>query len=79
MIRGSTAEEATQDVLNKQLPALASEMAAGNLHVDNIDVFCEEGVFDVSQSRRILEAGKKLGLKMNFHGEEIHRLNSAEV
>lgn len=54
-------------------------MASGELHVDNIDVFCEKGVFDVAQSRRILEAGKSMGLRINFHGEEIYRLNSAEV
>jgi imidazolonepropionase len=54
-------------------------MSSEELHVDNIDVFCELGVFDVSQSRDILMAGKAMGLHINFHGEELHRLNSAEV
>ncbi len=54
-------------------------MDKGELHVDNIDVFCEKGVFDVEQTRQILQAGKDNGLAINFHGEEIHRLNSAEV
>jgi imidazolonepropionase len=51
----------------------------GELSVDNIDVFCEKGVFDVDQSKRILEAGKKIGLNINFHGEELNLLNSAQV
>jgi len=35
------------------------------------DVFCEEGVFTVEQSRRILEAGKKYGLIPKIHADEI--------
>ena len=77
--RGSTAAEATKDVLEVQLPKLQSLMNSGDLHVDNIDVFCEKGVFDVSQTRQILKAGKNMGLAINFHGEELNRLNSVEV
>ena len=54
-------------------------MQSGELVVDNIDVFCEKGVFDVDQSRRILQAGLDAGLAINFHGEELNRLHSAEV
>ena len=79
VFRGSTPEEATKDVLEVQLPRIQSLMESGELHVDNIDVFCEKGVFDVAQTRRILEAGKRLGLAINFHGEELNRLHSAEV
>jgi imidazolonepropionase len=35
------------------------------------DVFCEEGVFTVEQSRRVLEAGKKHGLTPKIHADEI--------
>ncbi len=35
------------------------------------DVFCEEGVFTVDQSRRILSAGKTYGLKPKLHADEI--------
>jgi len=38
--KNATADEATRDVLEKQLPALNKEMQNGNLHVDNVDVFC---------------------------------------
>lgn len=77
--RGSTAEKATEDVINNQLPAIKRLMKEGQLHVDNIDVFCEKGVFDLEQSRAILEAGKAAGLQTNFHGDELHPLNGAKV
>lgn len=54
-------------------------MSAGTLRVDNIDVFCEQGVFDLDSTRSILQAGKDLGLHMNFHGDELHAMNAAQV
>nr|KAG5697100.1 hypothetical protein BaRGS_002016 [Batillaria attramentaria] len=77
--RGQTAEEATKNVLEKQLPLVRQLMSSGELHVHNVDVFCEQGVFDLQQSRDILLAGKAAGLTINFHGEELHRLYSAEM
>lgn len=77
--KGRTSDEATDDIINVHLPHIKEMMSTGELRVDNIDVFCEEGVFDVSQSRDILLAGKAMGLNLNFHGEELHRLNSAEM
>ena len=74
-----SAEAAVNDILNVQLPRLKELMDAGELHVENIDVFCEQGVYDVDQTRRILKAGCEVGLAINFHGEELHQLNSAEV
>lgn len=79
IFRGMTSDEATDDVIKIQLPLIDTAMARGDLHVDNIDVFCEQGVFNIVQSKRILEAGKKLGLQINFHGDELHPLGSAEV
>ena len=77
--RGSTAEEATEDIINNQIPKLKQLMDREELHVDNIDVFCEKGVFEVEQSRRILQAGKAIGLAINFHGDELYPLKGAEV
>lgn len=54
-------------------------MDSGKLHVDNIDVFCEKGVFELSDTEKILKAGKKIGLAINFHAEELNQLNSVEV
>ena len=36
-----------------------------------IDVFCEEGAFDVDQSRRVLEAGRDAGLDLRVHGNQL--------
>lgn len=47
--------------------------------MDNIDVFCEKGVFDLSSTRRILQSGKEMGLQINFHGDELHPMKAAEV
>ncbi|XP_061663966.1 probable imidazolonepropionase isoform X1 [Syngnathoides biaculeatus] len=77
--RGKSLEEATRDILQVQLPALKERMAAGTLRVDNIDVFCEEGVFDVPSTRAILQAGKEMGLNANFHGDELSPTNAAEL
>ncbi|XP_039260499.2 putative imidazolonepropionase [Styela clava] len=76
---GSTAEQAVHDVINVQIPAIKKEMLEGNLTVDNIDVFCEKGVFDVDQSRRILKAGIGAGLLVNFHGDELNPVKAAEM
>lgn len=78
-LRGKTVKEATEDVLQVQLPHLKALMSAGKLRVDNIDVFCEQGVFDLDSTRSILQAGKEMGLNINFHGDELHPMNSAEV
>uniref|UniRef100_A0A3B4H5P5 Probable imidazolonepropionase n=1 Tax=Pundamilia nyererei TaxID=303518 RepID=A0A3B4H5P5_9CICH len=77
--KGKTVAEATEDILRVQLPRLKERMSAGTLRVDNIDVFCEQGVFDLSSSRSILQAGKQMGLNINFHGDELHPMNSAQV
>ena len=69
----------TADILENQLPAIKNLINAGKLRVDAVDVFCEKGVYDVDQTKRILEAGQSFGLAGNFHGEELSCLHSAEV
>ena len=58
-------ETATNDVINNQLEEVVRSVSAGELNVENIDVFCEKGVFEISQSRKILEAGRKAGLRLS--------------
>lgn len=43
------------------------------------DVFCEKGVFNVEQSRRILLAGSEHGLTPKIHADEMTRLGGAEL
>jgi imidazolonepropionase len=41
------------------------------------DVFCEEGVFTVPESRRILEAARSAGLLLRIHADELARSGGA--
>jgi imidazolonepropionase len=43
------------------------------------DVFCEKGVFTVTQSRRILEAGKHYGLVPKIHADELSDTGGAAL
>lgn len=43
------------------------------------DIFCEQGVFSVEQSRRILSAAREHGLKLKIHADEIVSLGGAEL
>jgi len=40
-------------------------------HVGWMDVFCEEGAFTVEQSRRVLDAGRRAGLGLRVHGNQL--------
>ena len=43
------------------------------------DVFMEPGVFDATQTRRILEAGKQYGLTPKLHADELENSGAAEL
>lgn len=43
------------------------------------DVFCEEGVFTIAQSRRILEKAKSLGFGIKIHADEVVDLGGAKL
>lgn len=43
------------------------------------DVFCEKGVFNLEQSRRVLAAGKSNKLKPKIHADEMGMLGGAEL
>ena len=61
-------------IFKEMLPKVKEENLA-----EFCDVFCEEGVFTVEQSRRILEEGKKYGLLPKLHADEIEPLGGAEL
>jgi len=44
-----------------------------------VDVFCEKGVFDLDQSRRILESAKKMGFPLKIHVDEFENLGGAQL
>lgn len=43
------------------------------------DIFCEENVFSIAQSRRLLTKAKEMGLGIKFHADEIVQLGGAEL
>ena len=47
-------------------------------HITGIDVFCEEGAFNVNQSMRILEAGAARGLRTHIHAAQLGSSPSVE-
>lgn len=54
------------------LPAVKKENLA-----DFVDVFCEDSVFDVAQSEKMLKAGQALGLRARIHADEIEEIGGA--
>jgi len=77
--KGKTAEEATKDIVESQIPELVRRRDQGKISPKNIDVFLEKGVFETEDTRKILEAGQKAGLLLNFHGDEIHPMQSGQL
>lgn len=43
------------------------------------DVFCEQGVFSIEQSRRLLRAAQEQGFMLKLHADEIVSLGGAEL
>jgi imidazolonepropionase len=54
-------------------------LVADNKLAEFCDIFCEKGVFDVEQSRKVLIAAKKAGMKLKVHADEIVQLGGAEL
>ena len=71
---GADADEYVNTVIDDQLPAVADQGIA-----EFCDVFCEEGVFTLEQSRRVLEAGTEYGLRPKIHADEFERLGGTRL
>ena len=61
-------------VINEMIPAVG----AGGL-ADFIDVFCENGFFTPEESEKILEAGKRQGLKPRVHANQLDFSGGVQV
>lgn len=61
-------------VIDEMIPEVASRKLASFC-----DVFCEEGVFSLEESRRILEKGAELGLRPKLHADELTPLGGSEL
>lgn len=44
-----------------------------------VDVFCENGAFDLDQSRRVLETARGLGFPLKIHADEFGNLGGASL
>jgi len=72
--RGMGADDYVDLVISKMLPQVASEKLA-----EFCDVFCEGGYFDIKQSKMILTAAKKLGLKLRIHADQLSNSGGARL
>lgn len=61
-------------VCEEMIPAVARERLA-----ECCDVFCEPGVFSVAESRRMLEAARRHGLRVKLHADELDGSGGAEL
>lgn len=75
--RGRT-DAYVQLVIDEMLPAGAAWMAQHAVQLF-CDVFCEAGVFDVPQTRRILETAVSLGYRLKIHADEFVGLGGTKL
>lgn len=61
-------------IINEAIPQISKKRLA-----KFIDVFCEEEVFSITETREILLAGKKNGLQPKIHADEIARTGGAQL
>jgi len=72
--RETSPEKYVDLVISEMLPRVAKEKLA-----EFCDVFCERGYFDIEQSRKILNAAKKLGLKLRGHVDQLSNSGGAQL
>jgi len=72
--REMDADEYIELVIDQMLPRIAREKLA-----EFCDVFCERGYFDIEQSKGILMAARKLGLKLRIHADQLSNLGGAKL
>lgn len=71
-------KENRYEYINLIIDSVIPYVTENNL-AEFIDCFCEEGVFSVEESRRILKAGAEKGLKVKIHADEIKPIGGAEL
>lgn len=61
-------------VIDEMIPAVARERLA-----EWCDVFCESGVFTPEESGAILQAGRRAGMKLRLHADELGASGGSQV
>lgn len=69
-----TKDKYIESVIQEMIPAVAEEKLA-----DYIDVFCEQGFFTPEETIKIVEHGKKFGLRPRIHANQLHRSGGVQV
>ncbi len=65
-------EEYVDLIITEMIPGIVKENLA-----EFCDVFCEEGIFSLEQTRRILNTAKRYGIQPQIHADEIIDTNGA--
>jgi len=71
---GMSKEHYIHMIIEEMLPRIQAENLA-----DFIDVFCEKDYFTPEETARILEAGKRYGLKPKIHVNQFHSVGGIQI
>jgi imidazolonepropionase len=61
-------------LINDMIPKVADQKLA-----EFCDIFCEEGVFSIDESLKIMQAAKDMGMKLKFHADELASTGGSEL
>jgi imidazolonepropionase len=61
-------------IISEMIPAVAEEKLASY-----IDVFCEQGFFSEAETEKIVEEGKRYGMKPRIHANQLNRSGGVQV
>lgn len=67
-----------EDYIELIIQRMIPEVTENNL-AEFFDIFCEEGVYSIDETRRMVRAAKKAGLKIRVHADEFTTLGGAEL
>jgi imidazolonepropionase len=67
-------DEYIEAVVEETIPRVSRQGLA-----EFCDVFCERGMFNLEQAKRVLTGGKKHGLKPKIHADHLSTLGGAEI
>jgi len=67
-----------EDYVRRLIDQIHPEIARLGL-AEAVDAFCEDGVFDVDQTRRLLADASSLGWRIHLHADELTQLGGAEL
>jgi len=61
-------------VINEMLPKVAADKLA-----DYVDIFCEDGYFTISDTKRLLEAANEFGIKAKTHVNQFNAIGGVKA